>query len=75
MSNNVMCSLIYDGKKMHLIDNPFPTLEMIEAVVGEQKPEGHTISDWMFCNNFKVFDNLDLNTVNALNGWSVDFDG
>lgn len=68
------CSLIYDGSKMHLIDAKFPTLQMIEAVVGEEKPDGVAIHDWMCDNDFAVLDNLDLNTVNKLNGWSVDFD-
>lgn len=71
---SVRCSLVYDGAKMHLIDSPFPTLEMIEAVLGESKPYGVAISEWLCDNDFAVLDNLDLNTVRKLSGWCIDYE-
>lgn len=75
MTERVQCSLIYDGSKMVICSDPFPTLEMIEAVVAEKKPAEMSISDWFSENDFAVIDGCDYNTVTKLNGWCIDYDG
>jgi len=73
MSNRVMCSLVYDGNKMHMCDDPFPTLEMVEAIVDDKKPADMSISDWYSWKGYTVIDGCDYNTVESLNGWCIDY--
>lgn len=71
---NDRCSLIYDGNKMHICIEPFPTVEMIEHFVGEKKPPEKDLSEWFSENDFAVIDNLERRTLDRLNGWCVDYE-